>query len=251
MCKVLQYFGNGVTIQQSLWNRWTSYRMIMKLHKRRHSNCLIINQKKCRESWQGFAWSWAEYRNDHVWHLIHIYGIQCHIIFYNYSYWVLSGYIRTFIPQRNIYRSCHTWRKFMQGRFIRLYYLLCKGGSKINASGAVYGLSDTKTASAPASLAPEELSKVRTDMMSFSKGFSQVNLTAPTALNMNWREISFNMQSLAIPHLLLLLQMRTVKEMTVVTMTKQQIFIPEIKLSASPNLMVSFYIPWIIMKEKQ
>lgn len=30
---------------------------------------------------------------------------------------------------------------------------------------------------------------------------------------------------------------------------KQQIFIPEIKLSASPNLMVSFYIPWIIMKE--
>ena len=85
----------------------------------------------------------------------------------------------------------------------------------------------------------------------FPKDSVQVNLTAPTALNMNWREISFNMQSLAIPHLLLLLQMRTVKEMTVVTMTKQQIFIPEIKLSASPNLMVSFYIPWIIMKEKQ
>ena len=50
------------------------------------------------------------------------------------------------------------------------YY--AREGSKINASGAVYGLSDTKTASAPASLAPEELSKVRTDMMSFSKGFS-------------------------------------------------------------------------------
>ena len=48
------------------------------------------------------------------------------------------------------------------------YY--AREGSKINASGAVYGLSDTKTASAPASLAPEELSKVRTDMMSFSKG---------------------------------------------------------------------------------
>ena len=112
------------------------------------------------------------------------------------------------------------------------YY--AREGSKINASGAVYGLSDTKTASAPASLAPEELSKVRTDMMSFSKG-----------------SYIINMQSLAIPHLLLLLQMRTVKEMTVVTMTKQQIFIPEIKLSASPNLMVSFYIPWIIMKEKQ
>ena len=50
------------------------------------------------------------------------------------------------------------------------YY--AREGSKINASGAVYGLSDTKTASAPASLTPEELSKVRTDMMSFSKGFS-------------------------------------------------------------------------------
>ena len=50
------------------------------------------------------------------------------------------------------------------------YY--AREGSKINASGAVYGLSDTKTASAPASLAPEELTKVRTDMMSFSKGFS-------------------------------------------------------------------------------
>ena len=50
------------------------------------------------------------------------------------------------------------------------YY--AREGSKINASGTVYGLSDTKAASAPASLAPEELSKVRTDMMSFSKGFS-------------------------------------------------------------------------------
>ena len=37
------------------------------------------------------------------------------------------------------------------------YY--AREGSKINASGAVYGLSDTKTASAPASLAPEELSE--------------------------------------------------------------------------------------------
>lgn len=139
----------------------------------------------------------------------------------------------------------------MQGRFIRLYYLLCKEGSKINASGAVYGLSDTKTASAPASLAPEELSKVRTDMMSFSKGFSSSKFNSTYSFKYELKEISFNMQSLAIPHLLLLLQMRTVKEMTVVTMTKQQIFIPEIKLSASPNLMVSFYIPWIIMKEKQ
>ena len=50
------------------------------------------------------------------------------------------------------------------------YY--AREGSKINASGAVYGLSSTKTASSTASLTPEELSKVRSDMMSFSKGFN-------------------------------------------------------------------------------
>ena len=129
------------------------------------------------------------------------------------------------------------------------YY--AREGSKINASGAVYGLSDTKTASAPASLAPEELSKVRTDMMSFSKGFSSSKFNSTYSFKYELKGNILQYASLAIPHLLLLLQMRTVKEMTVVTMTKQQIFIPEIKLSASPNLMVSFYIPWIIMKEKQ
>lgn len=50
------------------------------------------------------------------------------------------------------------------------YY--AREGSKINASGAVYSLNDTKTSSASASLTPEELSKIRTDMMSFSKGFN-------------------------------------------------------------------------------
>ena len=50
------------------------------------------------------------------------------------------------------------------------YY--AREGSKINASGSVYGLSNTKTSSASASLTPEELSKIRNDMMSFSKGFN-------------------------------------------------------------------------------
>ena len=50
------------------------------------------------------------------------------------------------------------------------YY--AREGSKINASGAVYGLSSTKKTSATASLTPEELSKIRSDMMSFSKGFN-------------------------------------------------------------------------------
>lgn len=50
------------------------------------------------------------------------------------------------------------------------YY--AREGSKVNASGAVYGLSNTKTTTSATSLTPEELSKIRSDMMSFSKGFS-------------------------------------------------------------------------------
>ena len=50
------------------------------------------------------------------------------------------------------------------------YY--AREGSKINASGAVYGLSSTKKSTSTASLATEELLKIRNDMMSISKGFN-------------------------------------------------------------------------------
>lgn len=50
------------------------------------------------------------------------------------------------------------------------YY--AREGSKINASGAVYGLSSTKKTTSTASLTTEELLKIRSDMMSFSKGFN-------------------------------------------------------------------------------
>lgn len=50
------------------------------------------------------------------------------------------------------------------------YY--AREGSKINASGAVYGLSNTKKSTSTASLTTEELLKIRNDMMSFSKGFN-------------------------------------------------------------------------------
>lgn len=45
-------------------------------------------------------------------------------------------------------------------------------GSKINASGAVYGLSSTKVPEASVELSPEQMSKIRSDMLSFSKGFN-------------------------------------------------------------------------------
>lgn len=50
------------------------------------------------------------------------------------------------------------------------YY--AREGSKINASGAVYGLSSTKAAQSSSQLSQEQLSKIRSDMMSFSKGFN-------------------------------------------------------------------------------
>lgn len=50
------------------------------------------------------------------------------------------------------------------------YY--AKEGSKINASGTVYGISNTKAATSAVQLTPEELSQIRNDMMSFSKGFN-------------------------------------------------------------------------------
>lgn len=50
------------------------------------------------------------------------------------------------------------------------YY--AREGSKVNATGAVYGLSASKTAEASVELTSEQLMKIRNDMLSFSKGFS-------------------------------------------------------------------------------
>lgn len=50
------------------------------------------------------------------------------------------------------------------------YY--AREGSKINAGGAVYGLSSGKAADSVTALTPEELSKIRSSMLSFSKSFS-------------------------------------------------------------------------------
>ena len=50
------------------------------------------------------------------------------------------------------------------------YY--AREGSKVNATGAVYGLSASKSAEASVELTSEQLMKIRNDMLSFSKGFS-------------------------------------------------------------------------------
>ena len=50
------------------------------------------------------------------------------------------------------------------------YY--AREGSKINANGIVYGISSTPVPQSETSLTPEELSDIRSDMLSFSKGFN-------------------------------------------------------------------------------
>lgn len=50
------------------------------------------------------------------------------------------------------------------------YY--AREGSKINANGAVYGLSSGKIAETKSALTADELEKIRSSMLSFSKGFS-------------------------------------------------------------------------------
>lgn len=50
------------------------------------------------------------------------------------------------------------------------YY--AREGNKINANGAVYGLSATKVPEVQTELSQEDLAKIRADMLSFSKGFN-------------------------------------------------------------------------------
>ena len=50
------------------------------------------------------------------------------------------------------------------------YY--AREGSKINASGAVYGISSTQVPESETVLSQEDLAKIRSEMLSFSKGFN-------------------------------------------------------------------------------
>lgn len=56
------------------------------------------------------------------------------------------------------------------------YY--AREGSKVHANGAVYGISATKTPESETKLSQEDLSKIRSDMISFSKGFQPSNFNS-------------------------------------------------------------------------
>ena len=63
-------------------------------------------------------------------------------------------------------------QKADSGGYVTYY---AREGNKINAGGNVYGISSTQTAESSAVLSAEELASVRSEMLSFSKGFNPSN----------------------------------------------------------------------------
>lgn len=85
------------------------------------------------------------------------------------SYQVMSGPLSRNETYTGLAIREETVNKADSGGYVTYF---AREGSKINASGAVYGLSVSKTAQATVDLTPEQMSKIRGDMLSFSKGFN-------------------------------------------------------------------------------
>lgn len=184
MCKVLQYFGKWCNYSAVTVKSLNSYRMIMNCTK--GDIPLSDNKSKMPGILARLRMVVGLNIGTIMFGILFIYMAFSAILYFTTthieSYQVTSGPLSRNETYTGLAIREESLCKADSSGYITYY---AREGSKINASGAVYGLSDTKTASAPASLAPEELSKVRTDMMSFPKDSVQVNLTAPTALNMN------------------------------------------------------------------
>ena len=63
------------------------------------------------------------------------------------------------------------------------YY--AREGTKINANGAVYSLNSSKAAGSGSSLSKEELTDIRSNMQSFSKGFDASKFNSTYSLNIS------------------------------------------------------------------
>lgn len=72
------------------------------------------------------------------------------------------------------------------------YY--AREGSKINANGVVYGISSSQKTEASAELSSDDLSAIRSQMLSFSRDITRANLIIHTALNIILREVSYSMR---------------------------------------------------------
>ncbi len=85
------------------------------------------------------------------------------------SYQVTSGPLSRNETYTGLAIREETVNKADSGGYVTYY---AREGSKVNATGAVYGLSASKTAEATVELTSEQMMKIRNDMLSFSKGFS-------------------------------------------------------------------------------
>lgn len=85
------------------------------------------------------------------------------------SYQVTSGPLSRNETYTGLAIREETVNKADSGGYVTYY---AREGSKVHATGAVYGLSASKTPEASVELSSEQLTKIRNDMMSFSKGFS-------------------------------------------------------------------------------
>lgn len=65
--------------------------------------------------------------------------------------------------------------KAESGGYVNYY---AREGNKINANGAVYGISSTKSPKAETVLNQDDLKKIRNEMLSFSKGFDSSNFNS-------------------------------------------------------------------------
>ena len=113
-----------------------------------------------------------EYRNHYFWSAAALYDIQYDRISDIWYRRILSGHFRASFPKWNIHRLAireESIYKADSDGFITYY---AREGNKINANGPVYGISSSKATENSAELTPEELTSIRNDMMSFSKGFN-------------------------------------------------------------------------------
>ncbi|MDO4274996.1 MAG: HlyD family efflux transporter periplasmic adaptor subunit [Eubacteriales bacterium] len=85
------------------------------------------------------------------------------------SYQVTSGPLSRNETYTGLAIREETVNKADSGGYVTYY---AREGNKINANGAVYGLSATKVPEVQTQLSQEDLAKIRSDMLSFSKGFN-------------------------------------------------------------------------------
>ena len=88
------------------------------------------------------------------------------------SYQVISGPLSSNETYTGLCIREESVVKSESGGYVNYY---AREGTKINANGAVYGLSPTKTQESDTKLSQEELSRIREQMLSFSKGFNSSN----------------------------------------------------------------------------